>query len=527
MPVNPKEWFCPMSIEDEAIVGYYNRKATKGRVDRLVRKSFVTSMPDKSGAFLRASRIIADHGGNIVRVSYNKAVDLHTLFLDIVAPESELSEIQKELLDIGYINKRITEVRVIEVTIRIPDSPGAVLPVLEILNKHEINISYLNSSSGDEPYQDFKMGLLIEDPQIIKTLLDEISEIYQINIIQCDSNEENLDNTVFYIRLANEMQRLLDLDMEKTMQFITESNRILQVLQAEGEDAHKVFEYIRRFAYFVSSNRGDKFKADIETLRISDEIILYNIQPLCGSNTYVFDTSKELLLLDTGFAIYAEEMANVFHTLWPDFDSRKKRIYITHADVDHCGLLSRLDAEIILNQKSADSLKRQKKGLPDYRENTELRFGYSRISQIISGYRPPDPNSFRILDSGTPEEHDDLIKIGKMSVGNLIFDIYEGSGGHLRGEMVYVCEEKGLLLTGDLIVNIHNFPRETAEFNSLAPYLMKSVNIDSRKALEMRKSIVKLTMDLETIRQKPCIVCCGHGPISMFINGRLTAYQPE
>lgn len=50
------------------------------------RKSYVTSMPDESGALLRASRIIAGHGGNIVRASYNKAVDLHMLFLDVAAP---------------------------------------------------------------------------------------------------------------------------------------------------------------------------------------------------------------------------------------------------------------------------------------------------------------------------------------------------------------------------------------------------------------------------------------------------------
>ncbi|HBE78448.1 MAG TPA: MBL fold hydrolase, partial [Firmicutes bacterium] len=49
------------------------------------KKSYITSMPDKTGAFLLASRIIAKHNGNIVRVSYNKAVDLHMLFIDVEA----------------------------------------------------------------------------------------------------------------------------------------------------------------------------------------------------------------------------------------------------------------------------------------------------------------------------------------------------------------------------------------------------------------------------------------------------------
>ena len=46
-----------------------------------MRKTYVTRMPDKAGAFLLASRIIAACGGNIARVNYNRAVDTHTLFI--------------------------------------------------------------------------------------------------------------------------------------------------------------------------------------------------------------------------------------------------------------------------------------------------------------------------------------------------------------------------------------------------------------------------------------------------------------
>jgi len=89
------------------------------------KKSFVTSMPDKSGTFLRAAKIIAGHNGNIVRVSFNKAVDLHMLFIDVMASEDRLHRIEDDLLIIGYINEKITETRVIEVSVKIPDHAGA------------------------------------------------------------------------------------------------------------------------------------------------------------------------------------------------------------------------------------------------------------------------------------------------------------------------------------------------------------------------------------------------------------------
>ena len=329
----------------------------------MARKSFVTSMPDKSGAFLRASEIIAEHQGNIVRVSYNKAVDLHMLFIDIEASDEKLRDIEKGLLNIGYLNDKISEIRVIEVSIRISDNPGAVLPVLKILNRYEINISYLNSFSTGEDFQNFKLGLLIENPAIIKTLLDEISEIYQINIIECESSEENLDNTVFYIKLANQMQQLLNLNTEKTMQFISESNRILQMLQTEGENAGKVFDYIRRFAYFVSNHRGENFNADTEKLKISDNVTIYSIQPYCGSNTYIMETPSELVLIDSGYAVYEQEMMRILNIMFIDFETRPKRLFITHADVDHCGLLAKFkNARIFVNRKSADSLLGGQKG---------------------------------------------------------------------------------------------------------------------------------------------------------------------
>ena len=48
-----------------------------------MKKTFITQIPDKAGAFLKASRIIAQAGGNITRVSYNKAIDLHNYLASV------------------------------------------------------------------------------------------------------------------------------------------------------------------------------------------------------------------------------------------------------------------------------------------------------------------------------------------------------------------------------------------------------------------------------------------------------------
>lgn len=48
---------------------------------------------------------------------------------------------------------------------------------------------------------------------------------------------------------------------------------------------------------------------------------------------------------------------------------------------------------------------------------------------------------------------------------------------------------------------------------------MTSVNIDSEKATEMRKQIINLIEKIGSSNGKPCIVCGGHGPLSMLKAG--------
>ena len=57
-----------------------------------MKQTFTTVMPDRIGAFLEASRVFAALGLNITRVSYNKAVDVHTLFIEAEGSAQKLEE---------------------------------------------------------------------------------------------------------------------------------------------------------------------------------------------------------------------------------------------------------------------------------------------------------------------------------------------------------------------------------------------------------------------------------------------------
>ena len=113
-----------------------------------MRKTYVTRMPDKAGAFLLASRIIAACGGNIARVNYNRAVDTHTLFIEVSATAAQHAEIARQLSACGYLTELEDGKRILMIVLTLSDHPGAVTPVLEVLSRHRVNISYISSQEN-------------------------------------------------------------------------------------------------------------------------------------------------------------------------------------------------------------------------------------------------------------------------------------------------------------------------------------------------------------------------------------------
>ena len=94
-----------------------------------MKKTYVTSMPNHIGAFLKASKCFAELGINIIRVSYNKAVDTHTLFLDAEGTEEQLKKADTELEKIGYLPSAANKTSVVLIEFLLPDVPGSVVNV--------------------------------------------------------------------------------------------------------------------------------------------------------------------------------------------------------------------------------------------------------------------------------------------------------------------------------------------------------------------------------------------------------------
>lgn len=126
-----------------------------------------------------------------------------------------------------------------------------------------------------------------------------------------------------------------------------------------------------------------------------------------------------------------------------------------------------------------------------FREENPLHKPYINICKILTSYQPVDPQKIVPLWNDNGELSEPLTQIGFFDFGQLHFEVYEGKGGHLPGEVVLIDCSNHIAITGDVYINTHGLTSEQAEYNQYAPILMTSVDTDPHLCLEERKAIMQ------------------------------------
>ncbi|MDR1713335.1 MAG: hypothetical protein LBR39_04185 [Coriobacteriales bacterium] len=455
-----------------------------------MRKTFVTTMPDQAGAFLKAARLIARQGANITRVSYNKAIDAHMLFIDVAGEAAAVQEAEELLAAIGYISDEAAP-EVVLLEFELADKPGAVVPVLELIERYNFNISYIDSSEDDGVSQAFRMGLYSGTAGEIEDFLVTARQLCPVRVVEYDPSEQPLDNTVFYRAFAKHVSTLLDLDISQHSSLIAYANQLMQMLASRGEQARLPFERIGQFAEKLAAGRGGGYMPRVSRRLLDGGFALVLIEPPCGSNTYVLEhtDSGELLLVDGGFAYLVGEQLAVLEEEFPGFAQRSKTLYLTHSDADHCGLVEQAE-QILASELACADFANERVGLPNSREQKPEHAPYIRISKLLCGYVTPAAAKLKPAVGGSEWQ-------------GLRFIWHPGLGGHSTGDVVIECPQLGLVFSGDLFVNVNGFTKPQADFNLLAPYLMTSVNMDSALASEERRQLLAAYQGYT--------LCPGHG----------------
>ncbi|MBQ8388470.1 MAG: MBL fold metallo-hydrolase [Clostridia bacterium] len=457
-----------------------------------MKKTYITTMPNHIGSFLKASECFADLGINITRVSYNKAVDSHTLFLDAEGTPEQLAEADRRLSRIGYLQNEKAGSSIVLLEFRLPDVPGSVTAVLSLINEFNINISYISSQENGTDHQLFKMGLYVEDTERITEFISAAERLCQVRVIDYNHSEKVYDNSIFYNSFVNGIALTIGLSDEVRNKLLISANLAMQLLDEQGLSPYKTFDSISRFADLLSKYRSFAFSPRISRHKITDNTEIITVEPPCGSNTAIIISGGEVLFVDSGYALYKDEMESIFRTLLKDYDSMKKRIFVTHADLDHCGLLPLFD-EVIGSKKTAECLRLEYEEQSGFREMDMKSKPYIEMCKILTSYEPPAPDKVTGIWERRAGDDEPLSQVGTFDFGELHFEVYEGRGGHLAGESVLIDYAHHIAFTGDVYVNLKEMTAEQAEYNQYAPILMTSVDTDAGLcALERRAVLQRL-----------------------------------
>ena len=163
-----------------------------------MKKTYIATVPNHIGAFLAASRRFAALGINITRVSYNKAVDSHTIFIEAEGSGEQLAQADRQLEAIGYLHGSEAEKSVVLLEFQLRDEPGGLTDILALIEQFGFNISYLSSQENGTDCQFFTMGLFVDDPARIRTFLAQAEQLCPVRVIDYNRAEKSFDNSIFY-----------------------------------------------------------------------------------------------------------------------------------------------------------------------------------------------------------------------------------------------------------------------------------------------------------------------------------------
>ena len=487
--------------------------------------SFIARMPDDPGALHRAAAIIKSHGGNIRRVDYDRRIDPHTVFFEGDAPEGAPEAIRVDLQRVGYLQENLNTLRFLKFHVYLPDEPGQLFGFLGHTTAVGVNIAFLDYDSGGKYPGRLTVSLTLENDQIADRLLEDLKQHYRLEILEYDSTGKRLDDTVFYIRFAQEIRGIIgEAEDEFLMRLLQDSNHIAQELTSRDMDPRVVFDSILQTGRTLRQTTEGNFYADVQKVSFEDGGVLLCFQMPCGGSVYVLQNDDERVMFDTGFGIYHWEIVDLLTRYGVDC-ARLSRIFITHADADHCGGAAMFDAPSVLHPGSVDIIRNSNRAYKSKMQSSILGEVYTKLINLFSRFQPP--TKFEVLSNVPLRKRGDLQVIAEFEAAGRRFEVLESLGGHLHGQVFFLAPDDGLLFTGDSMINFDSFTPERQEFSSLANTLMTSVNVDSELARNERKALFSIASEIDEqlkARSRRLLICGGHGTISTLEGKRLVTY---
>lgn len=230
-------------------------------------------------------------------------------------------------------------------------------------------------------------------------------------------------------------------------------------------------------------------------------------------------------MVDTGYGIYFPEIYSLICQLVVGGEKKISRILITHADADHCGAGGFYQAKAFMHPGTLDIIKVSNRGYGSRNESSILEEVYTTLINLFSRFNPS--GDIELYPTNALRARGIFPVISSFRLGNNEFEVLESLGGHIHGQIYLYSAGLGVLFCADTVINFDHITPERARYNSLAHIIVTSVNVDSDIAKKERKALLKLAAETNGDffeDRRTCLVCGGHGPVSVLEAASLVPY---
>ena len=486
---------------------------------------FIAHMPDTPGSLHRAAEIIQKYSGNINRIQFDRRIDPGTVFYEVTATDEAYRGITRDLAEIGFLQTSLKPLNFLKFAVFLPHRPGALFEFLQYTTSAGANIAYIDFDDKGRHPDRLTVSLSLEQNPEVEGLLDQLKSRYRLDILEYDTTGKNLDDTVFYVRYAQAVRELIgDSEEPFLMAFLAETNHMAQELTDRGCNPRQAFDSVLETGRSMNDTNGDNFYADVQTFALTDKATLYCFQPPCGGSLFIINTPGEMVMIDTGYGIYHDAVMKMLSHYGLGEMQKLSRIIVTHADADHCGGAGFFSVPVFMHEGTLDIIRTNNRAYGSTSDHASLDEFYTKMINLFSKFTiPVDIRCF-----GKPDEvtRGPFPVIGTLDVGGVLFEILDGLGGHTHGQVFLYSAVQGILFTADSVINFTSMTKDRAEYSSLAAFLVTSVNVDSQRASQERKALIALAQETDAVLETPgkrCLICGGHGAVSVLDNGKLVS----
>ncbi len=354
------------------------------------RYSFIAHMPDEPGSLHRAAEIIKKYDGNINRIQFDRRIDPGTVFYEVTASEASYRQITGDLARIGYLQTSLKTLDFLKFCVYLPHRPGALYEFLGYITSAGANIALIDFDDRGRHPDRLTVSLNLEQSREIDRLLDQLKSRYRLEIIEYDTTGKHLDDTVFYVRYAQEVRELIGESEDAfLLSFLADTNHIVQELMDRGCNPRQVFDSVLATGRTMKATSGNNFYAAVQQFAITSGTTLYRFQPPCGGSVFLIRTPDELVMIDTGYGIYHPDILAMFSRYGAGDLRKLSRIIVTHADADHCGASGLFAVPVYLHRDTLEILRTNNRAYGSRSQESVLEEFYTKMINLFSRFAIP------------------------------------------------------------------------------------------------------------------------------------------